>query len=84
MDKAKQSLANFEADFEEFLGDALVKKGTTEAARDVAEDSLTAFLINPTRDIQEGEFIDVGPSASREGAWYRYGNARWLEFPDLP
>ena len=59
LDKAKDRLANFDDDFAELVADALLKQVVAETAFDTAEASLTAFLISPTRDIAEGERIDL-------------------------
>ena len=59
LDKAKDSLTNFDDDFAELVADALLKQVVAETAFDTAEASLNAFLISPTRDIVEGDRIDL-------------------------
>ena len=58
-DKAKDSLTNFDDDFEESVADALVKRAIAEAAFDTAESSLDAFYLNPIRNADEDEKIDL-------------------------
>ena len=59
LNNAKDSLANFEDDFDELVADALVKRAIAEAAFDVAEASLDAFYVDPIRNADEDEKIDL-------------------------
>ena len=66
LEKARERVANFENDFQEMIADARLKEAKAEEAFDVADDSLTAFLINPIRNAEEDERIDVEILRRRE------------------
>jgi len=59
MEAARKNLADFDANYQALLASAALKKANAEDARDIAEDNLTEFLINPVRNVREGQLIDV-------------------------
>ena len=59
LDQARIALANFTTNFDEALGNAMLKKASAEDALEVAEDNLTEFKRSPERDIEEGKAIDL-------------------------
>lgn len=68
LENARKNLADFEDDYQESLGNAMLQKANAEEAVDVAEDNLTAFLRNPSRNIERDQRIDVELLRRREAA----------------